>query len=240
LEIAVFLKAEAVMQTETVPSASKLEFDVAEVLRRISRAVAPYPKAMLFELFERGFRHPFEILVACLISIRTLDEVSLEVALDLFRVARRPSDIAALGVPRLDRILHRSTYHRQKAMRIVKIAELAAARGEDLPCDQEFLLNLPGVGPKTANLVLGIACGKSRIGVDIHVHRVTNRWGYVHTKTPLQTLDQLTEILPRSQWVRINALLVPFGKHICTGSRPKCSICPVRSYCRQVGVINPR
>jgi endonuclease-3 len=100
------------------------------------------------------------------------------------------------------------------------------------------LLSLKGVGPKCANLTLGIACDEPCIGVDVHVHRVTNRWGYVSAKTPEKTMEQLHAKLPRHYRVEINALLVPFGKHICTGDRPKCSSCPLLSMCRQVGVTS--
>src|SRR4051812_26891420 len=108
------------------------------------------------------------------------------------------------------------------------------------PANEEFLLSLPGIGPKCANLVLGIAGGQPRIGVDIHVHRVTNRWGYVQAPTPDQTLRRLETKLPKKYWVEINRLLVPFGKHVCTGIRPKCSTCPLLSQCRQVGVADSR
>jgi endonuclease-3 len=99
-------------------------------------------------------------------------------------------------------------------------------------------MSFHGVGPKCANLALGIACGLPLIGVDIHVHRVTNRWGYVQTATPEKTMTALQEKLPRAYWVEINALLVPFGKHVCTGTRPKCSTCPLLEMCRQVGVTS--
>jgi endonuclease-3 len=93
-----------------------------------------------------------------------------------------------------------------------------------------------GVGPKCANLVLGIACGEARIGVDVHVHRVTNRWGYVQAATPERTMTALEAKLPKQYWVEINRLLVPFGKHICTRQQPRCSTCAVREMCQQVGV----
>jgi endonuclease-3 len=214
-----------------------LHFDIDEMLSLIEKATRPYPKAMLFELYERGFRKPFEILVACMISIRTLDEVSLQVSLDLFSKAHTPSEIIKLGLSKLESLIRPSTFHHQKAERILKIARLIDHRYQgELPCDEEFLRNLPGVGPKTANLVLGIACDQSKIGVDIHVHRVTNRWGYVQARSPEETEKELEKKLPHADWVRINALLVPFGKHICTGRKPHCSTCVVLQYCRQVGV----
>ncbi len=112
--------------------------------------------------------------------------------------------------------------------------------GGEIPCEREALLSFPGVGPKCANLVLGIACGQPWISVDIHVHRITNRWGLVHTSTPEATMAALERVLPRSYWIEINRLLVPFGKHICTGTLPRCSTCPVQQMCRQVGVTRHR
>jgi endonuclease-3 len=102
------------------------------------------------------------------------------------------------------------------------------------------MLAFPGVGPKCANLALGIACGQAVISVDVHVHRITNRWGYVEARTPEQTMLALAEKLPRKHWIDINRLLVPFGKHICTGRLPRCSTCPVLEYCQQVGVTAHR
>ncbi len=104
----------------------------------------------------------------------------------------------------------------------------------------ETLVSFAGVGPKCANLVLGIACGQAEIGVDVHVHRVTNRWGYVQAPTPERTMDALYRVLPPEYRVEINRLLVPFGKHVCTGAAPHCSSCPVRDMCRQVGVTRCR
>ena len=103
-----------------------------------------------------------------------------------------------------------------------------------------MIRSFPGVGPKCANLALGIACGATLINVDIHVHRVTNRWGYVRTSTPEQTMAELEGRLPSRYWVELNALLVPFGKHVCTGRLPRCSTCPVLDMCRQVGVESHR
>ncbi len=112
--------------------------------------------------------------------------------------------------------------------------------GGKLPADFMTLTSLKGVGPKCANLALGVATGQAAISVDIHVHRVVNRWGYVQTKQPEQTLKVLEAQVPRDQWVSINRLLMPFGKHICTGQLPRCSTCPVLEWCEQVGVDRHR
>jgi endonuclease-3 len=215
----------------------KRPFDIHEVIRRIREAVQPFPKAALFELADRGFNTVFEQLLACIISIRTLDEVTIPTAQNLFAAARTPEQASRLSLPEIDRLIHACSFHEAKARSIRQIAlEAIEKPGGALPCDEATLLALPGVGPKCANLVLGIACGQSRIAVDIHVHRVTNRWGYIHAASPEQTLAVLVSTLPKKYWVEINRLLVPFGKHICTGTRPRCSTCPVLEMCRQVGV----
>ncbi len=195
----------------------------------------------MFELYECGHRSLFEQLVACIISIRTLDEVSLPVALKLFERASTPEAIAKLSVKQIDKLIHASSFHSAKAATIRTIAQRTVGEfGGTLPCDADVLMSFTGVGPKCANLALGVACRQSRISVDIHVHRVTNRWGVVSSSLPEQTMVALEKVLPRRYWIEINRLLVPFGKHVCTGRLPKCSTCPVLEFCRQVGVTKHR
>jgi len=208
---------------------------------RLRKAVAPYPKAALFELAAEGHTSVFEILAACILSIRTRDETSLPVARALFAQARTPAELAALPVEQIDRLIQGCAFHEAKARTIRDIARRTVQEhGGVLPCDRDVLLSFHGVGPKCANLTLGIVCGLPLIGVDIHVHRVANRWGYVRTTTPEKTMTALQEKLPRPYRIEINALLVPFGKHVCTGTRPKCSTCPLMEMCRQVGVASHR
>ena len=222
----------------TVP---KRPFDIDQVIRRIRVAVRPFPKAAMFELADDGFSSPFEQLVACIISIRTRDEVTIPTAQRLFARARTPLEVSRLTSREIDRLIRACTFHERKAQQILGIARRVVDEYEGaLPCDAEALLSFEGVGPKCANLVLGIACGRPRVSVDIHVHRVTNRWGYVMARTPEQTSVALESKLPRRYWVEINRLLVPFGKHICTGALPRCSECPVLEFCRQVGVERHR
>ncbi|MFL6260304.1 MAG: endonuclease III domain-containing protein [Thermoanaerobaculia bacterium] len=216
---------------------TKRPFDIDRVMERIGEAVRPFPKAALFELADEGFGSAFELLAACIISIRTRDETTLVCARRLFTLARTPEAMRRLSPGRIDEAIGESTFHEPKARQIREIARrIVADHGGELPCDPEVLLSFAGVGPKCANLVLGIACGEARIGVDVHVHRVTNRWGYVAAPTPEKTMAALEAKLPKKYWVEINRLLVPFGKHVCTGVRPKCSTCPVLDMCRQVGV----
>jgi endonuclease-3 len=214
---------------------------IAVALRKIRAAVRPFPKAALFELAEDGFSSPFEQLIACIISIRTLDEVTLPTARRLFARARTPTEVARLTAEEIDSLIRTSSFHEAKARQILAIARRVETEfGGELPCDPDTLLSFHGVGPKCANLVLGIACGRPFIGVDVHVHRVTNRWGYVHEATPEKTMTALMAKLPRRYWVEINRVLVPFGKHVCTGRLPKCSTCPVLVMCQQVGVTAHR
>ena len=219
----------------------KRPFDIDLALERIEEAVRPWPKAALFQLAEEGFTSTFEQLLACIISIRTYDEVTLPVSRRLFERARTPSSVSALRWEELDGLISPSTFHERKAHQILAIAREVAERfGETLPGEREVLLSFAGVGPKCANLVLGVACGTPVISVDIHVHRVTGRWGYVAATTPEKTLLALEATLPQEHWIDINRLLVPFGKHICTGAKPRCSTCPVLEMCRQVGVTEHR
>lgn len=214
----------------------KKAFNIDIALERISEAVRPWPKAAMFELAEDGFNSAFEQLVACIISIRTYDEVSLPTARKLFARARTPAQISKLSVEEIDELIHACTFHERKAAQIHAIAQRVLEYNGNLPCDEEVLLSFSGVGPKCANLTLGIACGEPVISVDIHVHRVTNRWGYVKATAPEKTMVALEAKLPREHWIDINRLLVPFGKHICTGTMPRCSTCPVLDMCQQVGV----
>ena len=219
----------------------KKPFDIGVAIRRIRKAVQPWPKAALFELAESGFTTTFEQLVACIISIRTYDEVTLPVSKKLFERARTPEEVSQLTYEELDALIGPSTFHERKATQILAIARRVIDEyGGEIPCDPEILLSFSGVGPKCAHLVLGIACEEPFISVDVHVHRVTNRWGYVKTSTPEKTMAALGEKLPRRYWIEINRLLVPFGKHICTGNLPHCSTCPVLDMCQQVGVKSHR
>ncbi len=220
---------------------TKRPFDIDEALTKIEEAVRPWPKAALFALAELGFDSPFEQLIACMISIRTRDETTLSVAQRLFERARTPAQMLALTPDEIDTCINASSFHGAKARQIHEIARRVEAEHDgQLPCDDALLQSLPGVGPKCAHLVLGIACRQGHVSVDIHVHRVTNRWGYVQAHTPELTEAALRAVLPEAYHVEINRLLVPFGKHVCTGALPRCSECPILDMCRRVGVTGHR
>jgi endonuclease-3 len=216
-------------------------FDLATVLARIEDAIRPFPKAAMFELRERGYDSLFEQLISCIISIRTLDETTIPVSLRLFDVARTPEQLLKLSPEKLEDLLYGSQYPGQKAYTMLGIAQAAVEQyGGNLPTDFEKLTALKGVGPKCANLALGVATGQAAISVDIHVHRVVNRWGFVATSTPEKTMLALEKAVPVAQWIDLNRLLMPFGKHICTGTLPHCSTCPVYEFCERVGVTKHR
>ena len=224
-----------------MPDREKLPFDLDEVLSRIRQAVRDLRRPVLFALAADGYASAFEQLVACIISIRTLEEVTEPAARALFARARTPEEMIRLSSEDVDALISRSTFHEAKAAQILAIArEAVDTHGGVVPCDEAVLLSFRGVGPKCANLVLTIACGEARIGVDTHVHRVANRWGYVQARSPEATLAALEARLPRGHWAELNRLLVPFGKYVCTPRSPRCSTCSVLAYCHQVGVTERR
>jgi endonuclease-3 len=222
-------------------SHAKQPFEIDVVVERIREAVRLFPKAMLFQLYDEGHTSAFEMLVACLISVRTRDETSLEMAHALFAQARTPAEMAEMDINVIDALIGKCAFHLVKSEQINTMARLIVEENNGtLPCSFELMTSYPGIGPKCANLALAIACHEPRIGVDIHVHRITNRWGYVQGSNPEATRAALESKLPEKYWVEINALLVPFGKNICTPIGPKCSICPLLDMCEQRGVVSSR
>lgn len=213
---------------------------LSTMLKRIEEATASFPKAAMFELYEKGFTSLFEQLLSCIISIRTLDEVTIPLSLKVFEKARTPKQLLRLNANELETLLQGSQFPGQKAYTLLGIAKAAEDAGGELQADYTFLTGLKGVGPKCAKLALGVAAGHPGISVDSHVHRVVNRWGLVQTATPEKTMEALEAKVPQERWIDINRLLMPFGKHICTPALPRCSTCPVLEYCRQVGVTKHR
>ena len=219
----------------------KPDFNLDTVLARVADAIAPFPKAAMFDLAERGYGSVFEQLISCIVSIRTLDETTIPVSLRLFGVARTPEELAELSPDELIPLLYGTTYPEQKAYTLLGVArDILEKHGGITPSTFDALTAFKGVGPKCANLALGVATGQAAISVDVHVHRVVNRWGLVQTNQPEQTLKALEQTIARDRWIDINRLLMPFGKHVCTGSLPHCSTCPVLPWCEQVGVTRHR
>lgn len=217
-------------------------YPIDNTIAAVREAVRPYPSAALFTLAEEGYKTLFEVLVGCIVSIRTLEEDTFAVSRRLFAVARTPEALLTLPDDELLALLSGSSFPEPKVKQLKGIARRAIEEfGGELPADYETILDLPGVGPKCANLALGIAAGKAvHVPVDIHVQRVTNRWGYVAAATPEKTMAALDTVLPPQYRTEINRLLVPFGKYVCTGTLPHCSTCPARPYCARIGVTRSR
>ncbi len=209
---------------------------LAPRLERVRAAVRPTTLAEV----ERK-RDPFRLLVACVISLRTKDAVTAEASARLFAVARTPTAVAALPEARIARLIFPAGFYNTKARQIRAIARrIVAEHGGAVPADRDALLAFPGVGRKTANLVLGLGFGIPAICVDTHVHRISNRLGLVRTRTPEETERALEAVLPRSLWIEINDLLVTFGQNVCHPVSPRCSICPLAERCPRVGVTRSR
>jgi endonuclease III len=186
-------------------------------------------------------RDPFQVLIACILSLRTQDTTTGPAAARLFALARTPADLLRVPVRRIQRAIYPVGFYRTKAKVIHRISRELLARFEgQVPDDLEALLSLPGVGRKTANLVVTMGFGKPGICVDTHVHRISNRLGWVRTKAPDETEMVLRAQLPRRYWIELNDLLVSFGQNVCTPLSPRCSACPVQTLCRRVGVTTSR
>jgi len=175
---------------------------------------------------------PYRVLVATLISLRTRDEVTEKAAERLFILADSPRKMVELGVSAVSGAIFPANYYPTKAARIVDVSRLIIERhGGVVPADMGALLALPGVGRKTANLVLTEGFDMDAICVDTHVHRIPNRFGLITTTTPLNTENALRKDLPVVYWKEINRVLVPFGQTVCTPVSPRCSVCPLSSGC---------
>ena len=184
-----------------------------------------------------GNEEPFQALVSTVISARTKDEVTDQAAARLLRRAPKPHVLADLSVDEISRLIYPAGFYRIKAANLKRTAGiLVRNHHSEVPRSQDLLLSLPGVGRKTANLVLNRAFGLPAICVDTHVHRIANRTGWVDSVNPNQTEQQLMETLPSRYWIPINGLLVRFGQTVCTPLRPKCYACPITAHCRRVAV----
>jgi len=176
-----------------------------------------------------------------MLSLRTKDTTTAVAAPRLFALADTPGKMLLLKPRRIEKAIYPVGFYRVKAKSILRVCRILLEKyGGRVPDDLDALIALPGVGRKTANLVLTQGFGKPGICVDTHVHRITNRWGYVKTKTPEQTEMALREKLPQEYWIEINDHLVALGQNICHPTSPKCSVCPVREWCESVGVTRSR
>jgi endonuclease III len=186
-------------------------------------------------------RDPFRVLISCILSLRTKDEVTAAASVRLFRLAATPEGLSRLPVPAIERTIYPAGFYKVKARRIKKMsADILKRFDGRVPDTIDDLLTLEGVGRKTANLVVTLGYNKPGICVDTHVHRLTNRWGLIRTRTPYETEFALREMLPRRYWKRLNGVLVAFGQGICRPVSPLCSRCGIRSACGRIGVTKSR
>ena len=186
-------------------------------------------------------RDPFKVLISCILSLRTQDRVTGEASQRLFQLAQTPEVLSKLSVGRIERAIYPVGFYRVKARRIRSLSkEIVLKYNGSVPNTIEELVQLKGVGRKTANLVVTLGYDKEGICVDTHVHRITNRWGLVRTKTPLQTELALREVLPVGYWKKLNSYLVALGQGICRPISPLCSQCKIRPDCARVGVSHSR
>ena len=186
-------------------------------------------------------RDPFWVLVSCVLSLRTKDGTTAEATARLRKLARTPAAMLRLSESAIARAIYPVGFYKTKARHLRQIcADLIGHFGGRVPDTIQALLTLKGVGRKTANLVVTVGYGKPGICVDTHVHRISNRWGYVRTKTPEETENALRAKLARRHWITYNDLLVTFGQNLCAPVSPHCSRCPLVSFCPKIGVEKSR
>jgi len=210
------------------------------VIRRLQRNAPSWNPTALTVLAERD-RDPFRVLIACILSLRTQDTTTGPASDRLFAAAATPQAMLALPARRIANLIYPVGFYRTKARVILGICrDLLERFGGRVPDTIDELLTLKGVGRKTANLVVTMGYGKPGICVDTHVHRISNRLGYVKTRNPEETEMALRAKLPRRYWIGYNDLLVSFGQNICVPISPRCSICPVAPLCPRIGVTTKR
>jgi endonuclease III len=213
---------------------------IGAVLKILRRASAGW-NAPVIALEAIEHRDPFRTLIGCILSLRTRDETTAEATKRLFERAATAGSMLELGESEIERLIYPVGFYHTKAGVIVRVCrDLIERFGGKVPDSIDALVTLNGVGRKTANLVVTKAYGKLGICVDTHVHRISNRWGLVRTRTPAETEAALRLALPRRYWIEYNGLLVAFGQTICQPVSPWCSRCPVEHLCPRIGVIRSR
>ena len=213
---------------------------IAGVIKLLKVAMRDLPDPSV-TLVGKKFKSPFLVLISCLLSLRTRDETTLPACERLFARADTMQGMLDIPVSEIQRLIYPVGFYKTKALRIHEICESLIQRfGGQVPDDLDLLLTLNGVGRKTANLVLTEGFGKPGICVDTHVHRISNRLGYLKTSTPDATESALRKKLPKEYWIEYNALLVTWGQNVCKPISPLCSTCPVNRICRRVNVAISR
>lgn len=214
--------------------------NIDQVIRHLRKQMKGLPDPSV-TLVGKRWRNPFLVLISCILSLRTKDATTLPASERLFRLADTPQEMLKLNVQQIEKTIYPVGFYRTKARTILNICRDLIERFDGcVPHDLEALMTMKGVGRKTANLVLTEGFRIPAICVDTHVHRISNRFGYVQTKTPHETEMALRKKLPKRCWAGYNVLLVTWGQNICKPISPWCSKCGVRRYCRRVGVKTSR
>jgi endonuclease III len=216
------------------------ERNMPEIIRLLEVELAKRELPIVTELAEKH-RDPFEILISTLLSLRTKDEVTAAASERLFSLALSPAEMLRLPAEEIQKAIYPVGFYRTKAETILHVCrDLIGRFGSRVPDSIEALLTLKGVGRKTANLVVSLGYNKPGLCVDTHVHRISNRLGYVRTKSPEETEFALRAKLPQKYWSRYNTLLVAFGRNTCRPVSPLCSRCPLNPWCDRFGVAKSR
>jgi endonuclease-3 len=213
--------------------------NVARLLRRLAVAIRGMDAPAVEKISDDSREDPFQVLIATMLSAQTRDEVTHRAATRLFRIARTPLTMGALSIARIQRLIYPVSFYRNKARHVQAACRQIVERfGGRVPSTMDALLTLPGVGRKTANLVLILShASRNNICVDTHVHRISNRLGWVATRTPEQTELALYRVVPRRWWPKVNLLLVTWGQNVCRPVYPQCPACVVAPVCPRIGVI---
>lgn len=184
---------------------------------------------------------PFTVLISTVISLRTKDDVTLKASKRLMEVAPNAQEMVKLSEEEIEKLIFPAGFYKRKAVQIKQIAQILVDKyNGEVPSDAQKLMALPGVGLKTTNLTLNLGFGIEAICVDCHVHQISNRLGWIKTKTPEESEKALMQIMPKRFWIPLNELLVSYGQEICTSVSPKCSLCPENGRCPKVGVKHSR
>lgn len=194
-------------------------------------------KTPIVDLIQAQSQDPFQVLVATILSARTKDQTTAKVVTELFKLVRKADDFDKLSEAALDKIIYQTGFHNAKTKHLKALPKVLREEFDGrVPSEIDDLLKLPGVGRKTANLVRAVAFSLPAICVDIHVHRICNRWGYINTKTPLESEMALRAKLPEKHWLKINSYVVAFGQNLCKPRKPMCDKCPIYAQCKRIGV----
>ena len=186
-------------------------------------------------------RDPFKVLISCLLSLRTRDENTALAASRLFHYVKKPEDLVKMPLKKIENLIYPSGFYKKKArtLREVALTLIKKFKGK-VPNTKKELLSIKGIGQKTANIVLSFAYKKAVLPIDTHCHRIPNRLGWVKTAKPEQTEKELEKILPKKYWREFNTVMILFGRTICLPLSPLCSKCPIRKYCKRIGVKKSR